>query len=89
MNFKGCKKEYPVGMIMGNFILNYNFPITKEELKNRLRGKFFYPEFFYFYNKETKKFHRADFYIKMLKGILPSMVLISVRFHLMKWEFII
>ena len=51
MNFKECKKNYPVGMIMGNFMLNYNFPETKEELENTLKKQSFRDEFFYFYNK--------------------------------------
>lgn len=70
MNFKECKKEYPVGMIMGNFMLNYNFPVTKEELKNTLKKQSFRCEFFYFYNKETKKFHRADFLYKDVEGYI-------------------
>lgn len=70
MNFKECKTKYPVGMIMGNFMLNFDFPITKEELKNRLRSSFFYPELFYFYNNETKKFHRADFLYKDVEGYI-------------------
>lgn len=70
MNFKECKKEYPVGMIMGNFMLNYSFPITKEELKNKLKKQSFYYEFFYFYNKETKKFHRADFLYENVEGYI-------------------
>lgn len=70
MNFKECKTKYPIGMIMGNFMLNFDFPITKEELKNRLKSNFFYPEFFYFYNNKTKKFHRADFLYKDVEGYI-------------------
>lgn len=70
MNFRECKKNYPVGMIIGNFMLNYDFPIYKEDLKYKLRGNFFYPELFYFYNNETKKFHRVDFLYKDVEGYI-------------------
>lgn len=77
MNFRECKKNYPVGMIMGNFILNYDFPIYKEELQRRI-GQRFYAEFFYYYNKETKKFHRADFLYKNIQGYIT---VDGVNFH--------
>lgn len=78
MTFKECSEKYPIGMIMGNFLLDYTYPVPKEELQIQLRRSFFYPEFFYFYNKKDNNFRRADFLYHKVEGYIT---IDGVSFH--------
>lgn len=71
MTFKECKKEYPLGLIMGTFSSRNTFLKNYFELKKDL-FHYLYPEFFYYYDKENKSFYQTDFLFLSVKGYVTT-----------------
>ena len=73
MTIEECKEKYPIEMIVGNFLIDYKYSVTKEELiKYRLRRQFFYATHFYFYNKEAKNFCLVEFISHNVEGYITT-----------------
>ena len=71
MTFKEVQENYPLGLIIGNFV-EHSIPIEESTVKAALQRRFFYTDTFYCYHKNTRTFHHVFFDYIMCEGYITE-----------------
>lgn len=71
MTFKEAQENYPLGLIIGNFV-EYSTPVEIRTVRNTLQRKIFYTDTFYCYHKDSQTFHQVFFDYRMCEGYITE-----------------